>query len=1302
MTFSQQVIWTAIPNGFADATTLRVTAYVSPRLMSSSSSTQDLSNWPLWVDWPATLAGISIFVVIGTTAAQATLDPASDKPDSAVWTKLFPSDSPVRPYDFANRFKGLDARRIRSFPLSPIVDFIQDNYTDVAVGSPTAFPSVTDLLQSFGPLSFQSKRTEDAAIQQIENILDDNKAVGALGTAQLNFLQAKMFHKVYWKRVPHLQLKPTVEPVDFHQTIGGLNGFPRLLRRLGLAIDFTVPFPASPSSPTNVHFTLRWDATGVQTPDTSAILLPASKRFEPQPRGGSQADVQKGLLRLGDPEYRLVEIDADGAALRVRSFADNLHRSHIQFHAPDTPDDSSLPALRSGGLGVFRSDNAIRQHGVFQAVKALNTALGAGTAQPLRAEDLLQGTRWDVFDVHSGQWFSLMRRHGEYSIGSPPVQPAIDDEGVASTSVVQDPNAAADDSSTDLFLGEILGRFTGESMVSPRPGKTLDTDPAGDPIDRQQVDDPHFHLTETFTPLQGSLPPLRFGRSYRMRARTVYLGGTGLGPADPDPADFTQATDEAVYARFEPVPAPDVIPRSAKTEGEHVDRLVIRSNYDTPPETDNTRWIVAPKISQLGAEQHGMFDTNTGLDGALGTYQIISARESGSFLRPVLPDPETGAQPDPNAFDQPYYPVDVLHFPVENGNTAKLPYLPDPMVTGAMFLGLPGLAPGTLFKVGFGTDPWPGSEPTIVKVDGGGNQPAFAGGVLTVQLPKATVAEVRMSSTVRVADLDNMGIWQWILERNPANLLTLKSLAARGRLWMITPFRVLTLVHAVRQPLKPPLFSANVGTTKANIGDTFATLVDKISFSRKSTVQIDVIGEWTDPIDASAAQPRQMVAHHDNAAQVKVPETGLDAVMILHAKHEFHDTKFHRVKYTLVAKTRFAEYFVQHLSVHLLSLANSVVAADGIVEGSDVVTDPLTGKVYLRDTDYVIDYDAGTIHRKSGGTIPNDSDVNVQFVARPITRDSDEHPPPETPQVIVRNSRRPDPPKVLYAVPLFEWQGHQGASGVQSKRVGNGLRVFLDRTWWSSGDEEKLGVLFHVEPPAAAKPWVTQWGFDPVYKASHPRFKVTPDLFPLATAFGANLPLAELSSPTVQVAGHDVDFDTDKKMWFADVKMNLPPYYWPFVRMALTRYQPFSIPGAHLSRVVVADFARLAPDRTATILKTTDFSITVKVTGMSYGSVLSVPNPPGDPLPMAGPGQMRFQAQIRDPGVPDPDLGWVNLGGSITMGHHLLAGGLTQWTGDTKFPFKIGTKQLRLVFTEREVFGGGHARLVYLDAVRLA
>jgi hypothetical protein len=96
-----------------------------------------------------------------------------------------------------------------------------------------------------------------------------------------------------------------------------------------------------------------------------------------------------------------------------------------------------------------------------------------------------------------------------------------------------------------------------------------------------------------------------------------------------------------------------------------------------------------------------------------------------------------------------------------------------------------------------------------------------------------------------------------------------------------------------------------------------------------------------------------------------------------------------------------------------------------------------------------------------------------------------------------------------------------------------------------------------------------------------------------------------------------------------------------------------------------------------------------------------VPNGQDDPLTVPGPGQMTVAAQLRDTGVPDPTLGWKLQQGPLTMGHSTIAGGLTRWTAAMKFPFAIGSKPLRLVFVEREDFGSGRKRTVYLDTVPL-
>ncbi len=41
--------------------------------------------------------------------------------------------------------------------------------------------------------------------------------------------------------------------------------------------------------------------------------------------------------------------------------------------------------------------------------------------------------------------------------------------------------------------------------------------------------------------------------------------------------------------------------------------------------------------------------------------------------------------------------------------------------------------------------------------------------------------------------------------------------------------------------------------------------------------------------------------------------------------------------------------------------------------------------------------------------------------------------------------------------------------------------------------------------------------------------------------------------------------------------------YYPFIRLALSRYHPISAPGAHISPTVTTEFVQLTPDRLASV-----------------------------------------------------------------------------------------------------------------------
>ena len=158
-------------------------------------------------------------------------------------------------------------------------------------------------------------------------------------------------------------------------------------------------------------------------------------------------------------------------------------------------------------------------------------------------------------------------------------------------------------------------------------------------------------------------------------------------------------------------------------------------------------------------------------------------------------------------------------------------------------------------------------------------------------------------------------------------------------------------------------------------------------------------------------------------------------------------------------------------------------------------------------------------------------------------------------------------------------------------RFGNGLRVYLNRPWFSSGADELLGVVLWSSAAAAPdyatrdkyKQFFTQWGNDPIWTADYLADVPGVGNFAASVAQATGLSLAETDAIQVDVAGHEVSYDSARGLWYCDIVFGASLSYMPFVRLALARYQPHSITGVELSRVTLADYAQLTPDRSAVI-----------------------------------------------------------------------------------------------------------------------
>ncbi len=1115
------------------------------------------------------------------------------------------------------------------------------------------------------------------------------------------------------KKLDAFNKKPTLKDsgpegaIDFHQMLSFAANHPTLMRLLGLVIDLEfTPVPPAPSGPSTVQVNAQWKPQLSTTKDFFPITrcLIDAAHFLAAPRASDPELVDGALPLENQDRYEIVEIDQDGVGLKTMHFADNLGRSRLSRHlTDDTPKSYAPPSLRSGGLSVARMGHATKLVESFQRSKNLNDSFKSAPIV-LDAEDVTRGFVAHVWDSKTAKWHSLTQRMGTYEFLNKPETVKVEDEAA----IIIGPTSSFEGSTTDLYQQETLFRWPGWSLAAPRPGKAMVLDPAHDTGGHSQriesVAAEDFRLQLRFQAAKGSLPRLRFGVQYRIRARGVDLAGNRLDFGDPKAPD-PHATRRITYARFEPVEGPFLLLRLPRTMGESVERMVIRSNFNEAAAADNQRHLSPPKTSQLMAEEHGLFDTAAGIDH--NAFRLIGARENESY------------QTSPQGKKDPLDIEDSRYFDVDQLN---VPFLPDPLARGAALRGLPGRPAGDVLLMRFlpSGKAWPEFANIRIILEEGTaskSEPRSDGRVLLIVLPKAEVVTVRYSCFLNLNDLAQMGIWLWLDEKVRKQL---EAAAVTGQVWALTPARELVLVHAVRQPLKTPEFD-RLAAGKV-LGQTFATLGGPLSFSRKSTATVKVFASWPEAIDEGPGAKDPTLPPHPEqkgfafdvpldvgfGGAAKPPE---DQVTFGALKHEFHDTKYRRVTYNAVASTKFGEYFAKRVNTTLTGTAEKLIDNAGFVPGTVRVTAGDGTATFNLNKDYTLDYAKGTIARLKDGSIKDGDPVRIVYQHPPTTRETEK---PVTLDIL--NSARPAAPKVLYVLPTWGFTQKKGARGtVRSHRRGGGLRVYMDRPWWSSGEGEMLGVVlfrpvrfFQFQPPDPLKPYVTQWGVDPIHSTGSTSLFPTLDRFPLREVEPERLvtlderPAGEL----VRVAGHQVDFDPERKLWFCDIDVITDRSYWPFIRLALARYQPKSLTDAHISRVVMADFAQVAPDRSVIITFNSGDATRFRVTviGLSYTGRKDA----GGTF-RGGPGLIQAHIEQRSDKFGG-ELAWMPLGSPVTLTSSPLQGGGTIWERDMqlprrKWPFRLVLEETEPLGADPRPFDGDVdkpvQRLVFTDVLPL-
>jgi hypothetical protein len=789
----QTVMWTALPNGItgdAGSRRLRLSVFVSLRLKADGPE-GPLSTFPDVEKWPDRLQlGQARFMVripgFGDIPAQTVSEPPGD-----LWGHLFRSTTLVR----SHHFDDLTGLPFSPLPASDLHRHLREGYQVVAASSPihrprrstvdAAFPVRLAMRHAGSPgpedlgpagdvrgrlkrdlFRMADRRASIAtALAEARRVarntpLAYTEVIEGDGSQEASLAQLAAFHYSSEEGDDRRSAPP---PMDFHEALTALGDHPILLYRLGLLFDLELPLASVPQSsgagsaarrlqvlpmlarplPPQVHSPFT-----AYTLEGDTVFLPA---VAPAPRTSS---ARFGFLSVHEPgKYDLLQIDVDGAGLKLINMS-------VTPGGPASPppvhefEREAVPALRSSGIWVAWVG---RSRSVQEAVRinAENRPILERAGEiTFFNEDLVRGYRMDVRDGKTGQWQSLHKRRGRYTIvpeHDPPITINGADEGASLPAVTQRQASARETGVGNIYVHESLLHWQGWSLAAPRPGKALGEDGFVEVTNFAPADG--FPVQVAFKPEDHSLPRLRFGTGYRFRIRTVDLAGNGLtvdeataflenvGPLLGHVPVIPTESRDFIYRRFEPIAPPTLVPMEKYSEGESLECLVIRSNRGVDPTQyartltamtgfrtlyrgSNDRHVVTPKTSLTMIEMLGLLDEAFGArpgetdaafrqrtakayrlgrkeKGQLGDQEIV---DTSTGLRVPIPptpfaDPQTGVTVSrPSVEVIPTNPeardAPTRGYVVHHEPQLRLPYLPDPLSFGAALFGLPGVGQG--------------------------------------------------------------------------------------------------------------------------------------------------------------------------------------------------------------------------------------------------------------------------------------------------------------------------------------------------------------------------------------------------------------------------------------------------------------------------------------------------------------------------------------------------------------------------------------------------------------------------------
>lgn len=1370
MSTNRTIIWTPVASGVRPDGILRVTLVATPQLTTTSDTTlaayPSLTSgaWCALINGGAGIAPMEFLAVFETpsggaaTRIEAPAKRVSADPDPKVFQTMFPDSTKVESY-VADDYSKSKIRGVDTAGLNAALNSLQEQ---VFAASRAVQPPTSTLVGPGKPLA--GFTLDQGAYEQIARSQDEELSkqfftsppnTSTPSGVQTAIVQMRQFIAPLDTpaNVPGMFDPSYVVPWpewEFHERFSVLDSHPLLLRLIGFVIDLEIdPADFRQSPPGSGPATLApgtydmWmnpsyspGANAVDIPQGASIVFGGGE-FAPKFSGTGPVDPGFIDISLDGQEWPIVTSEVGSEIAATTVLASGYQRAVTERLGDEDYVPLTLPARSTTGISLLAPRLAERVHRDFdrQWNIAKSVDIAGRRIQIASASDLIIGYRMDVRPAGAPGWLSLNFRNGLWRADPDTYGAGTIDLGVDEGWTEPAGAGATGNAGNEFRFAQAVSVWTGWSQSLERPGKSIDENSEANAINPLSPPPPGFGATIDYVAPPGGakLPTLRFGTTYQLRLRAVYLGGASKQLGDIEPRSARREID---YLRHEPVMSPVVYLGDIKGEiveigdikgesyagtvvawAQSPETVVIRSGGNgaaIDAAEVETRWLTPTRVSPWLVEQHGRLDSGGRPDPA--KYSQITARDA-AFYGPSTTGYEAVG--------------DVVGFAWTSPSQGTTPFYPDPLTSGALLRGVPtSSGTPTEASAAFGGT-WPDLVPIRLDVAGSGTPGAtVTGQTVAMRVAPGRTERVRVSSSIPVSDLGLLDLWDRVKSSASA------ADAAKGAFWQLSPYRTMTVVHATQQPVSAPYFAGSDTWSGAREpGEVPCRIAGSMTLDEPSTESVSLTGALTSGIDGGpgAPAPRIDVASVGDIGSVNVANpapggpTGSTAYS-MEATVQLQDTRRHDLSLVGTAYSRYAEYFrrLRKTDHSTGSTAPIIVAPDAsgaglpIVPGSARVQWSSGGSVITGTlgVDYTEQARAGTI--TPAASIPGGT-IIVSGIPTPVTLATTESSTgAQRHEFVLPASARPQPPDVAAVVPAFAWSAAARAtvlSRATSSRSSASLRVYLERPWFTSGVEEDLAVLLRPgSGPASVSDFVSRWGGDPAVTGGGSLPAEWPRAADFTNAAGtaSGVLMAEDSSRQVDLVRYEVGreaadgsligWDAERDQWYVDLDVDIDDAYRPFLRLALARYQAGAPADLQLSPVTLLDVVQLDPARTATVALSS-------VPGGTYRADVTLSGPSYQRNKLgAGPGRtFLVHERLSDDDSPGADaVLWQEVTRVEATGRY--ASGQGRWSGKIGLGSSVGGGRHRLVIEQYEewrtdggVAGSGTKglRLVHQDIIAL-